>query len=111
MLKSNSMKGKARLTSTQRKFLAGYLPDILHGENADLANADRSEFVQRVAGMDFDDGEAASDGTQRVARNLKKAGLLSNLDIHPDVAGGWHIYLIFSTAGANALFEINAKCV
>ncbi len=103
------MEAATRLTPAQHKFLAGYLPDILHGENADLARADRAEFVRRVVGMDFDDGEAASAGAQRIARNLQKAGLLSNLDIHMDVAGGWHIYLLFSTAGAHALFEVNAK--
>lgn len=103
------MQTTARLTPAQHKFLAGYLPDILHGDNANLARADRAEFVRRVTDMDFDDGEAASIGEQRIARNLRTAGLLSNLDIHMDVSGGRHIYLIFSTAGAHALFEINAK--
>lgn len=103
------METAIRLTPAQRKFLAGYLPDILHGENANLARADRAEFVRRVAGLDFDDGEAASAQAQRIARNLHKAGLLSTLDIHADVAGGRHIYLIFSTAGAHALLEVNAK--
>lgn len=99
------------LTSAQRKFLSGYLPDILHGANADLVNAGRAEFVRRVTDLDFDDGEAASAGAQRVARRLKEAGLLSSLDIHPGAAGGEHIYLAFSTAGAQTLFELSAKGV
>lgn len=99
----------AHLTTAQRKFLAGYLPDILHGDNADLAHANRAEFVRRVAAMDFDDGSRSPRGTERVARSLHKAGLLSKLDSHPGADGGRHIYLIFSKAGAHTLFEINAK--
>ena len=103
------MTSTKRLTPAQRKFLAGYLPDILHGDNADLGDVPRAEFVQRVTGMDFDDSDVATLGMRRVATRLADTGFISALDIHPDVAGQPHIYLLFTETGANALFEINAK--
>lgn len=106
---TTTMQEKTKLTRAQHRFLAGYLPDITHGENSDLATAGREEFIRRVSKMDFDGCDIATKGTQRVALNLHKAGLLSNLDIHLDIAGGWHIYLEFSEAGATALYEIKAK--
>lgn len=98
-----------KLTPAQHRFLAGYLPDIVHGDNADLATVDRAEFIKRVSQMDFDGCDTATRGAQRVALNLHKAGLLSDLDIHLDIAGGWHIYLQFSEQGAAALYEIQQK--
>lgn len=95
------------ITPAQRRFLARYLPDVLHGDNATLANATRVEFIQKVSAMDFDG--AASSTDCRVARNLKLAGYLDDLSIRGNGYGEDCIYLSFSTAGAEALFEIMAK--
>ncbi|WP_425952980.1 hypothetical protein [Ralstonia pseudosolanacearum] len=95
------------LTQAQRRFLADYLPDILDGENADLARAGREEFVRRVAKMDFDG--VADRAAGRVAKHLQGRGLLGVLEIHKDGAGQQCIYVQFSASGAAALFDIHAK--
>lgn len=95
------------LTPAQRRFLADYLPDIVHGDNADLANAGRDEFVRRVTNMDFDG--VADRAAGRVAANLHGRGLFNALDVHRDRVGQPCIYVRFSASGAEALFEIHAK--
>ena len=57
--------------------------------------------------MDFDG--VADAGSCRVARNLHKRGLLSELFIHNDRAGQLCIYTMFPETGADALFVVHAK--
>lgn len=95
------------VTPAQRRLLASYLPDVLHGENAALANASRAEFVRKVSAMAFDGVGSRSDCV--VARNLRLAGLLDDLSIRDNGYGESCIYASFSASGAEALFEIMAK--
>lgn len=95
------------ITPAQRRFLAGYLPDVLHGENATLAKATRAEFVRKVAAMNFDGTGSSTDC--RVARNLRLAGYFDDLSIRDNGYGEDCIYISFSSSGAEALFEIMAK--
>lgn len=90
------------LTTAQSRFLASYLPDIM--DEKEMDSLSRCEFVERVSGMDFDDGSPATPSYKRIAKTLLSKGMLSELTIHDG-----HIYLVFSDAGAHALFEIHRK--
>lgn len=95
------------ITPAQRRFLAGYLPDVLHGENTTLTDASRAEFIRKVSAMDFDGTGSPADC--RVARNLRLAGYLDDLSVRDNGYGQDCIYLSFSPLGAEALFEIMDK--
>lgn len=84
MSKLTTQGAASKLTPRQRALLAGYLPDILHGENAGLANASAEAFIATVSEMDFDGQCERAD--VRVAKNLNAKGAFSELDVHEDIA-------------------------
>ena len=94
------MRGKR--TPAQFAFLASFAEDVC-ALDASLKHADRESFVAAVVAMDFDGQSNA--GEVRVARNLLAAGLLKTLDVHGCAEGMPGIYVVFSEAGAGAIYE------
>lgn len=99
---------KPALPKAQRDFLSSYLADIISGHNADLAHADRDEFIRRVIGMEFENRCPSTEKEVRTARSIRNAGLLAKMSIRDFAKRPWITVLIFSKEGANTLFEINA---
>lgn len=95
-----------KLTSAQQKFLTSYIPDILYEIAPRGESVKKGEFIKRVSEMDFDG--PATTGDCRVAANLEKAGLLTDVDIRrwPQMSS---IYVQFSRKGAEKIYELYEK--
>lgn len=92
------------LTAAQVAFLTSYVDDVCFGEDEVLKSAEKAEFVSRVTRMEFDG--PATRGERAVARHLAKKGLIGRLHAHPDGPGAECIAVVFSEAGAGAMWQV-----
>lgn len=93
-----------KLTDRQREFLEDYFDNILSFD-MDFDGIDKDEFVKRVSGMDFDNGEPSTPGEIRVAKSLYHKGMFDDFDIH-EAFFQKHIYLSFSKKGAETMYSL-----
>lgn len=98
------------LTKPQRDFLEGYFEDILAGE-FEFEGMEKTEFVDRLSKMDFDDGMALGKTHVRVGRNLNRLGLFDDFDVHGMLRdeSQEHIYLSFNAKGAEIMWDLMTK--
>lgn len=103
-----------KLTKPQKIFLEDYFDNIMSGD-FDFRSMEKQEFIERVSKMDFDDGCSRDVGWVRVGKNLNERGFFDEFDVHgtifdlPKTQG--HIYLSFSVAGAEVMWELMTEAL